>query len=164
MVGRDVLTAFRLELEKQAAEVETDWAGRASRSLRAAGGAQPKKPKDFSKLQDRTHAMQAGSSLPPSPLKQFQGRKSQGQAAAGLVAPMQPKMAEMTEEQRRRMAHAYYVQHREQILAKKRAYRVRNKAQIARRQKAYRRKLKYGKKKRTRIDTGGHSYMYGGFS
>lgn len=128
-------------------------------ALLGAGGGQPDQPP---------------IKKPKNPMKVHQGYASLAKTRAGLSLPGtsdKPKpmgLAEkvaMTDAERRRKAHAYYIRNRNQILAKKRTYRARNKAQIARRQKMYRRKLKYGgQRKRRRISTGGHSYMYGGYT
>lgn len=122
----------------------------AADALLASGGGQPKQVGD-------------PPQLPKNPLKVQQGHISLARARAGLKKPVTLKLAGIMDAQRKARQHSYYMQNRQRILNAKRQYRAKNKAQIARSKKMYRRKLKYGQKKRRRISTGGHSYIYGGY-
>jgi len=71
------------------------------------------------------------------------------------------KVARMSERDRR---HRYYMQNRQRILQQNRQYRQKNKASISRKQKRYRKQVTSGmRKQKRRINTGGHSYQYGGW-
>lgn len=74
------------------------------------------------------------------------------------------KLSEMSEAEKSRQRHQYYIDHRQKLLQTSRAYRVANRADLNRKKRIYTKRVKSGaRRQRKRVKRGTMGYQFMGY-